>query len=109
MGAHLRTVSDVAGVNFALWAPHALSVSVIGNFNDWQHGANPMHLRHQDLGEYYEVINSDTARYGGSGLENTQPMPSASISWQSYPHSLLLTLPPLSTIILKLTTTQKRT
>ena len=43
MGAHLRTVSDVVGVNFALWTPHALSVSVIGNFNDWQHGANPMH------------------------------------------------------------------
>src|SRR5579859_2276978 len=50
MGAHLRTVSDVAGVNFALWAPHALSISVIGDFNNWQHGANPMRLRHQDLG-----------------------------------------------------------
>lgn len=53
-------------------------------------------------GEYCEVINSDATRYGGSGLENTQPMPSGPIYWQSCPHSILLTLPPLSTVILKL-------
>ena len=52
-------------------------------------------------GEYYELINSDAARYGGSGLENNQPMPSGPIYWQSCPHSILLTLPPLSTVILK--------
>ena len=52
-------------------------------------------------GEYYEVINSDATRYGGSGIENTQPMPSGPIPWQSCPHSILLTLPPLATVILK--------
>ena len=52
-------------------------------------------------GEYYELLNSDANRYGGSGLENLQRMPSAPIYWQSCPHSILLTLPPLSTIILK--------
>ena len=52
-------------------------------------------------GEYYEVINSDDARYGGSGLVNNQPMPSGPIYWQSCPHSILLTLPPLATIVLK--------
>jgi 1,4-alpha-glucan branching enzyme len=50
MGAHLRTVNGVAGVHFAVWAPNALTVSVIGDFNNWDHGANLMHLRHQDLG-----------------------------------------------------------
>ena len=50
MGAHLRTVQGMTGVNFAVWAPHARNISVIGNFNNWQRGANPMHLRHQDLG-----------------------------------------------------------
>jgi len=50
MGAHLRTVNDVSGVHFAVWAPNALVVSVIGDFNNWQRGANPMYLRHQDLG-----------------------------------------------------------
>ena len=52
-------------------------------------------------GEYYELINSDANRYGGSGLENKQPMPSGPIYWQSCPHSILLTLPPLGTLILK--------
>ena len=52
-------------------------------------------------GEYYELINSDATRYGGSGLENKQSMPSAPIYWQSCPHSILLTLPPLAAVILK--------
>jgi 1,4-alpha-glucan branching enzyme len=52
-------------------------------------------------GEYYELINSDANRYGGSGLENLQPMPSGSLAWQSCPHSIILTLPPLSTVVLK--------
>ncbi len=50
MGAHLRSVNGVTGVNFAVWAPNASSISVIGDFNDWRHGATPMQLRHQDLG-----------------------------------------------------------
>ncbi len=52
-------------------------------------------------GEYYELLNSDDVRYGGSGLVNTQPMPSGPTYWQSCPHSLFLTLPPLGIVILK--------
>ena len=52
-------------------------------------------------GEYYEVINSDDTSYGGSGLINNQPMPSAATPWQSCPDSIILTLSPLSTIVLK--------
>ena len=48
-----------------------------------------------------ELINSDAHKYGGSGLENKQPMPSGPMFWQSCHHSILLTLPPLATIILK--------
>ena len=50
MGAHPRTVNGVTGVNFAVWAPHALAVSVVGDFNGWNRSANPMHRRHNDLG-----------------------------------------------------------
>src|SRR5437773_11512720 len=49
MGAHPRVVDGVAGVNFAVWAPNALAVSVIGDFNNWDRGATPMQLRHHDF------------------------------------------------------------
>lgn len=35
LGAHQRTVQGVTGVNFAVWAPNATGVSIIGDFNDW--------------------------------------------------------------------------
>ncbi len=35
LGAHVRTVNDVSGVHFVVWAPNALRVSVVGEFNRW--------------------------------------------------------------------------
>ncbi|MCA9932442.1 MAG: hypothetical protein KC415_00860, partial [Anaerolineales bacterium] len=35
MGAHLAEVNGRTGVRFAVWAPSALRVSVVGNFNNW--------------------------------------------------------------------------
>ena len=35
LGAHLITKNGRKGVYFAVWAPHAVNVSVIGEFNDW--------------------------------------------------------------------------
>ena len=45
MGAHLRTVDGVSGVNFTVWAPNARSVAVVANFNHWYTGENPMITR----------------------------------------------------------------
>jgi 1,4-alpha-glucan branching enzyme len=42
LGAHQRTVADVPGVNFAVWAPNAESVQVVGDFNHWDGSAFPM-------------------------------------------------------------------
>ena len=42
LGAQVRTVDGVRGVNFALWAPNATSVSVIGDFNKWDERRHPM-------------------------------------------------------------------
>ena len=35
LGAHVRDVNGHSGVNFAVWAPNALSVQLIGDFNHW--------------------------------------------------------------------------
>jgi len=41
-GAHSRTVGDATGVYFAVWAPNAQRVSVVGDFNNWDGRVNPM-------------------------------------------------------------------
>jgi 1,4-alpha-glucan branching enzyme len=42
MGAHLRVVAGVAGTSFAVWAPNARRVSVIGDFCNWDGRLLPM-------------------------------------------------------------------
>jgi 1,4-alpha-glucan branching enzyme len=42
LGAHIRDVGGVRGVHFAVWAPNARRVSVIGNFNNWDGRVHPM-------------------------------------------------------------------
>lgn len=45
LGAHLRDINGVRGVNFAVWAPNAQRVSVIGDFNEWDGRVHPMTMR----------------------------------------------------------------
>ncbi|WP_408872183.1 1,4-alpha-glucan branching protein GlgB [Gluconobacter roseus] len=47
MGAIPMTVDGVQGVRFAVWAPNAKRVSVIGDFNIWDSRRHPMRLRHE--------------------------------------------------------------
>jgi 1,4-alpha-glucan branching enzyme len=47
LGAHPMTLDGVAGVAFALWAPSAQRVAVVGDFNDWDGRMHPMRLRHE--------------------------------------------------------------
>jgi 1,4-alpha-glucan branching enzyme len=44
LGAQLRTIDGVPGVSFAVWAPNAQRVSVVGNFNNWDGRFHPMRL-----------------------------------------------------------------
>jgi 1,4-alpha-glucan branching enzyme len=42
LGAHLRLIDQVQGVYFAVWAPNAQRVSVVGEFNHWDGRCHPM-------------------------------------------------------------------
>jgi 1,4-alpha-glucan branching enzyme len=42
LGAHIREIDGVAGTAFAVWAPNARSVSVVGDFNSWDGRLHPM-------------------------------------------------------------------
>jgi 1,4-alpha-glucan branching enzyme len=44
MGAHPIDVDGIAGTRFAVWAPNARRVSVVGDFNAWDGRRHPMHL-----------------------------------------------------------------
>jgi 1,4-alpha-glucan branching enzyme len=46
LGANEMTIDGVRGVRFALWAPNARAVSVIGDFDTWDPRRHPMRLRH---------------------------------------------------------------
>ena len=42
LGAHPKTYKGKAGMYFAVWAPHAKAVGVVGDFNGWDPDAAPM-------------------------------------------------------------------
>ena len=42
LGAHPAVVGRRTGTQFAVWAPNAEAVSVIGDWNGWTHGADPL-------------------------------------------------------------------
>ena len=42
LGSHVMTIGEVTGVHFAVWAPNAQRVSVIGDFNRWDGRVHPM-------------------------------------------------------------------
>nr|WP_330384852.1 1,4-alpha-glucan branching protein GlgB [Bariatricus massiliensis] len=55
LGAHVVKDGRREGVYFAVWAPHAENVSVVGDFNGWDVKANPME-RNEPLGIYTAFV-----------------------------------------------------
>ena len=63
MGAHLTEVNGVSGVMFCLWAPHALSVSVLGDLNSWNGCHHPMQQRMGGIWELFIPGMSEGSLY----------------------------------------------
>ena len=45
LGAHLTEINGHAGVTFAVWAPNAQRISIVGDFNGWDGRCHPMRKR----------------------------------------------------------------
>jgi len=81
LGAHLREVNGQKGVNFAVWAPNASAVSVIGEFNNWNGNAHPMN--NNRFSGFWEIFIPDvkewaTYKYliknGNAYIEKSDPV-----------------------------------
>lgn len=57
LGAHPTQFRGEAGTYFAVWAPNATAVSVIGNFNFWQAGQHPLNPRWDESGIWEAFIS----------------------------------------------------
>lgn len=57
LGAHPMVLNGISGVHFAVWAPNAKRVSVVGDFNHWDGRMNPMIRR--DKGGIFELFLPD--------------------------------------------------
>jgi 1,4-alpha-glucan branching enzyme len=97
-GSHEIEVSGTKGFYFAVWAPNATKVSVMGDFNDWKRGTFPLFVRLDNSGIWEGFIpdfkKGDTYKYaikGYQGIEIDKGDPfanfwevkpaTASISW----------------------------
>ena len=59
-------VLDTAGTYFAVWAPNATKLSIVGNFNNWQDGIHPLFVRLDKSGIWEGFI---------PGCKRATPMP----------------------------------
>ena len=100
LGAHVIEHNDTHGTFFAVWAPNAKSVSVIGNFNVWIKDANHLIRREDESGiwqgfipgvgkgeAYKYFIPSNYDNYAVEkadpvGFYSEQPPKTASVVWE---------------------------
>ncbi len=92
LGAHLMSVDGQEGVLFAMWAPNAETVSVIGGFNGWNRQAHPLYVRWDGSGIWEGFIpgvrKGDIYKYyivsknGGYTVEKGDPL---AVLWELPP------------------------
>ena len=96
-GSHPRKVLDTPGYYFAVWAPNATYVSVIGNFNDWNPAAHPLFVRLEKSGIWEGFIpnlpKGEVYKYHISGFNNKKTVkgdPFANF-WERRPNTASIT------------------
>ncbi len=96
-GNHSRQVLDTDGFYFAVWAPNAAAVSVIGNFNDWNPQGHPLFARLEKSGIWEGFIpnikRGEVYKYhilGVSGTETKKGDPFAHF-WEKRPRTASIT------------------
>jgi 1,4-alpha-glucan branching enzyme len=96
-GAHPTSVMGVPGVRFAVWAPNAASVSVAGDFNDWDTRRHSMRLRNAGVWEIFIPCakEGDSYKYFvRSKLNNYQQL-------KADPYAFLGEVPPKSASVIR--------
>ncbi len=63
LGAHPAELDGVSGVRFAVWAPNAEVVCVVGDFNDWDNRRHPMRRREGGVWEIFLPGAGEGAKY----------------------------------------------
>ena len=76
LGAHPGHVAGYAGTWFAVWAPNAVSVSVVGDFNNWDGRLHPMRRLESGIFELFvpEVGDGDIYKYEVHGYDGKTVM-----------------------------------
>ena len=86
LGAHPTTLQGTPGVRFAVWAPNARRVSVVGSFNAWDGRRHPMRLRHE-AGTWEIFIPRLAAgalyKYEILGPHGVLPLKADPVAWQT--------------------------
>ncbi|MCJ8274779.1 MAG: alpha amylase C-terminal domain-containing protein, partial [Psychrosphaera sp.] len=75
-------------------------VLVVSNFTPQTH--HNFRIGAPVAGFYQEILNTDAEVYGGSNQGNQGGVHSEATAWQNQPNSLLITVPPLSTVMFEL-------
>src|SRR6478672_8998933 len=86
LGARVIEHDGVSGVHFAVWAPNARSINVVGDFNSWTGTKHPMRALEQS--GYWEIFVPGLAQRAKQDRWRRQPMSTYEVhlgSWQRSP------------------------